>query len=102
MVSLPLTAFTLIKNDAPNQQARGFGAAAVLLILVLILFIVARIIGGRGPGVLSNRQRRRAAAQSRRDAARFERNYRPSPPPVFVTSPSVTSPDGHPEGGTSS
>jgi phosphate transport system permease protein len=102
MVSLPLAAFTLIKNDAPNQQARGFGAAAVLLVLVLVLFIIARIIGGRGPGILSNRQRRRAAAQSRRDASRFERQNCSTGNSVSMPSPSVTSPDGHPEGGTSS
>jgi len=102
MISLPLAAFKFIQNDAPNQQARGFATATVLLALVLILFVIARIIGGRGPGVLSKRQRRRAAAQSRRDASRFERHSGQTVGSVSTPSPSVTSPDGHPEGGTTS
>jgi phosphate transport system permease protein len=69
---------------------------------VLVLFVIARIIGGRGPGILSNRQRRRAAAQSRRDASRFQRQAGSTGNSVSMPSPSVTSPDGHPEGGTSS
>jgi len=102
MISLPLAAFNFIKNDAPNQQARGFATATVLLALVLILFVIARMIGGRGPGVLSNRQRRRAAAQSRRDATRFQNHTGSTHRAVSTPSPSVTSPDGHPEGGTTS
>ncbi len=60
MVSLPLAAYELIKSGEPNQVARGFGAATVLLVLVLAVFTIARVIGGRGPGQLSKRQRRRA------------------------------------------
>jgi phosphate transport system permease protein len=71
MVSLPLETFTLVKSPMPNFIARGFGTAAVLLGLVLILFIIARTIGGRGPGHQSKRAARRAAAQSRQDAARI-------------------------------
>jgi phosphate transport system permease protein len=37
----------------------------------LALFFVARIIGGRGPGVLTDRQRRAAAAASVRDTQRM-------------------------------
>lgn len=51
--------------------ARGFGTAAVLMFLVLILFIVARIIGGRGPGNLSRSQQKRRAKRSRGDSQRF-------------------------------
>jgi phosphate transport system permease protein len=51
--------------------ARGFGTAAVLILLVLALFIVARMIGGRGPGILSDRQRRAAKAESIRDLQRI-------------------------------
>ena len=51
--------------------ARGFGTAAVLMLLVLILFIVARIIGGRGPGNLSRSQQKRRARRSREDSQRF-------------------------------
>jgi hypothetical protein len=51
--------------------ARAFGAGTTLLLLVLVLFVVARTIGGRGPGVLSPRQQRRAAKRSADDAARL-------------------------------
>ncbi|GAA2649995.1 phosphate ABC transporter permease PstA [Paractinoplanes durhamensis] len=72
-VSLPLATFTLIKSPQPNVVARGFGTAALLLGLVLLLFIVARLIGGRGPQDLSKRQARRRARMSARDVARFTR-----------------------------
>ncbi|HWH28762.1 MAG TPA: phosphate ABC transporter permease PstA [Mycobacteriales bacterium] len=72
MVSLPLATFILTRSPEPTQIARGFGAAAVLLILVLLLFALARVLGGRGPGELSPRQQRRAAARSREDLARFD------------------------------
>lgn len=71
MVSLPLATFILTRSPEPTQIARGFGAAAVLMIVVLLLFVVARILGGRGPGELSARQRRRAAARSASDVARW-------------------------------
>jgi phosphate transport system permease protein len=71
MMSLPLLAYSLVANPEPNYITRGFGAAAVLLALVLVLFIIVRAIGGRGPGQLSARQRRRRAAGSRRDAERL-------------------------------
>lgn len=71
MVSLPLATFELIKSPQPTMIARGFGTAALLLTLVLLLFVVGRLVGGRGPGVLTARQRRRRTAQSARDAARF-------------------------------
>ncbi len=70
-VSLPLATFTLIKSPEPSMVARGFGTAALLLVLVLLLFIVARLVGGRGPQELSGRQRRARARASNRDAARF-------------------------------
>ncbi|WP_375385422.1 phosphate ABC transporter permease PstA [uncultured Microbacterium sp.] len=71
MVSLPLATFTLVKSPEPTQIARGFGAAAVLMTLVFILFLLARAIGGRGPGQLSTGAQARARAASQRDAARF-------------------------------
>jgi phosphate transport system permease protein len=71
MVSLPLETFTLVKSPEPNYIARGFGSAAVLLVLVLVLFIIARLIGGRGPGVLTGGQLRRRLTQSRQDDYRF-------------------------------
>jgi len=75
MVSLPLAAYDLIKSGEPNLQARGFGAASVLLVLVLAMFIVARLIGGRGPGQLSKGQQRRARRASVRDANRIIKSY---------------------------
>jgi phosphate transport system permease protein len=71
MVSLPLETFELVKSPEPNYIARGFGSAAVLMVLVLVLFIIARVIGGRGPGVLTARQVRRRAQQSRHDDYRY-------------------------------
>lgn len=71
MISLPLQVFDFVRSPEPNMVARGFGTAAVLILLVLILFIVARMIGGRGPGVLSDRQRRAAQAESIRDLHRI-------------------------------
>ncbi|PRX91738.1 phosphate ABC transporter permease PstA [Allonocardiopsis opalescens] len=73
MVSLPLLAFRLIASPEPAMIARGFGAAFTLMVLVLVLFVLARIIGGRGPGRLSRRQEHRRVRRSRRDAARMAR-----------------------------
>ncbi|CAN5353510.1 phosphate ABC transporter permease PstA [soil metagenome] len=75
MISLPLQVFAFVRSPEPNFVARGFGTAAVLLVLVLGLFLIARIIGGKGPGQLSDRQRRRVAAHSRKDLVRM------TPPP---------------------
>ncbi|MDR6691628.1 phosphate transport system permease protein [Microbacterium sp. 1154] len=72
MISLPLQVFDFVKSPEPSMIARGFGAAATLVLLVLTLFIVARLIGGRGPGQLSDRQRRAATAASARDLLRIE------------------------------
>jgi phosphate transport system permease protein len=72
MVSLPLAAFELVRSPQPTQVARGFATAAVLMILVLILFTLARVIGGRPAGRLSNRQARNAAKRSDRDLQRIQ------------------------------
>jgi phosphate transport system permease protein len=71
MASLPLEAYELVSNPEPNYIARGFGSACVLLVLVLILFAIARVIGGRGAGQLSDGQMRRRMAASRRDLRRY-------------------------------
>ena len=46
-----------------TQVARGFGAGFVLVLVVLVLFAVARWLGGKAPGELSRRQRRRLARE---------------------------------------
>lgn len=71
MVSLPLAAFELVRTGEPALKARGFAAAAFLLVLVLGLFVIARLIGGRGPGHVSDRQARRSRRASTKDANRI-------------------------------
>ena len=80
MVSLPLATFQFVKYPQATMLARGFGAAAALLAMVLVLFVVARLIGGRGPGVLSPRQMRRAARRSAGYAGAVARGVTPPPP----------------------
>ncbi|WP_203689348.1 phosphate ABC transporter permease PstA [Streptomyces sp. SID12488] len=77
MVSLPLAVFNFVKSPQPEMIARGFGAAAVLMTMVLVLFVIARVIGGRGPGHQTRRQARRTARASRRDVARFAELHTP-------------------------
>jgi phosphate transport system permease protein len=79
MISLPLQVFDFVKSPEPAMVARGFGTAAILLLLVLGLFTVARLIGGRGPGQLSDAQRRRVAAASADDVVRMAKAARPEP-----------------------
>jgi phosphate transport system permease protein len=71
MMSLPLLSYLLVQNPEANYKTRAFAAAALLLVLVVLLFVVIQAIGGRGPGQLTNRQRRRRMAGSQRDAERF-------------------------------
>ncbi|WP_063771431.1 phosphate ABC transporter permease PstA [Streptacidiphilus albus] len=58
--SLPLYIYETVREPADVQRVRAFGAAVVLITLVLVLFAIARLLGGRRPGELSRRQRRRA------------------------------------------
>ena len=71
-ISLPLATFEFVRSPQPAMIARGFGTAAFLMLLVLVLFAVARVLGGRGNGQLTRRQRKRADRQSRSDLRRFE------------------------------
>ncbi|WP_344052625.1 phosphate ABC transporter permease PstA [Microbacterium lacus] len=80
MISLPLQVFDFVRSPEPNIIARGFGTAAVLMLLVLTLFAIARVLGGRGAGELSPRQRRAALARSARDIARIENSHPASAP----------------------
>ncbi|MEJ1230994.1 MAG: phosphate ABC transporter permease PstA [Galbitalea sp.] len=71
MVSLPLATFELVRSPSHTQVDRAFGAALVLMVLVFVLFLLARIIGGRGAGVLSAGGQRRAQGASQRLVSRF-------------------------------
>ncbi len=48
--SLPQMIYNLIREPIPSEIQRAWTAALVLIAIVLILFIIARIIGGKGPG----------------------------------------------------
>ncbi len=76
MVSLPLEALELVKAGVPAYTSRAFGCASFLLLVVIVLFVVARKIGGWGPGHLSPRGRRRVETASAQDAARFSERHR--------------------------
>ena len=71
MISLPLQVFDFVKSPEPNMVTRGFGTAAVLLLVVITLFAIARVIGGRGVGLLTPRQERGARDASVRDIQRI-------------------------------
>jgi phosphate transport system permease protein len=64
--ALPLFVFRLIRFPDAAQIDRAWTGALVLLMLVLVLFVIARIIGGRGPDHISRfrlwRLRRKALA----------------------------------------
>jgi phosphate transport system permease protein len=69
-VSLPLYIWNYAHIEAVtnNYIARGFGAGFVLVLVVLVLFAIARWLGGKAPGELSRRQRRRLARERARAA----------------------------------
>ena len=59
---LPILIWDFIrKNPTPNMIDRGFGAGLALMIMVLVLFTAARLLGGKAPGEMTRRQRRRIA-----------------------------------------
>ncbi|MGA1836278.1 phosphate ABC transporter permease PstA [Herbiconiux sp. 11R-BC] len=105
MISLPLQVFDFVRSPEPTMIARGFGTAAVLILLVLTLFIVARAIGGKGPGQLSDRQRRAASAESVRDLRRITLlddrielgEYPPRAPVALQPTASPSTPTSDPE-----
>ena len=59
--ALPLFIYRLIRFPQTAAQQRAWTGALVLLFIVLVLFIVARIIGGRGPGHIGRIKRLRLA-----------------------------------------
>lgn len=63
--SLPLFIYYAVHVLAtPPYVERGFGAGFALVVVVLILFTIARRIGGRAPGELSRRQRRKLSREA--------------------------------------
>lgn len=63
---MPLLIWAFIRiTPTANMVERGFGAGLALLIMVLILFTAARVLGGKAPGELTRRQRRRIARDAR-------------------------------------
>ncbi|MFC9746371.1 phosphate ABC transporter permease PstA [Streptomyces niveus] len=92
-VSLPLATFELVRSPQPAFIARGFGAAALLMGLVLLLFVVARIVGGRGPGELTRRQTHRRVLASRKDAERMSGRHRTAPGAGGFAAPPAGPPD---------
>ena len=63
--SLPLYIYNYVRYPQATMVERAFGAGLALMIMVLTLFVLARIIGGRPPGELSRRQRRRLVRDRR-------------------------------------
>jgi phosphate transport system permease protein len=73
---LPILIWDFIrKNPTQTMIERGFGAGLALMIMVLILFTAARLLGGKAPGEMTRRQRRRLA----RDAAAAGRAVEQAP-----------------------
>lgn len=68
--SLPLFIYSYVKFPQPSMVVRAFGAALALMLMVLFLFTLARIIGGKAPGELSRRQRKRMYRERRISAER--------------------------------
>lgn len=63
---MPLLIWAFIRvTPTANMIERGFGAGLALLLMVLILFTAARVLGGKAPGELTRRQRRRIARDAR-------------------------------------
>lgn len=93
-ISLPLATFSLVGSPQPNLIARGFGSAALLMALVLLLFLLARAIGGRGPGELTRGQQHRRVVASQRDVARMSARHLPAaqPAPVQPAAPADRDP----------
>ncbi len=75
MVSLPLETLKLVQADVPAYTTRAFGCASFLLVVIVVLFLIARKIGGWGPGHLTPRGQRRVVQASKRDVQRFAQRH---------------------------
>jgi phosphate transport system permease protein len=89
MVSLPLETLKLVQAGVPAYTSRAFGCASFLLLVVIVLFLVARKIGGWGPGHLSPRARRRVLAASAKDLERFNGKQGTSAPADVAGAPTT-------------
>ncbi len=61
--SLPYFVYRLVRFPQEAQIDRAWTGALVLLMLVLVLFVIARVIGGRGPDHIGRLRRRRLRKQ---------------------------------------
>ena len=68
-VSLPLYIYSYVRFPQPTMVARAFGAGLALMLMVLVLFALARFLGGKAPGELTRRQRRRMQRDADRKSA---------------------------------
>ncbi len=59
--ALPTFIYRLIRFSQTASSQRAWTGALVLLMMVLFLFVIARIIGGRGPGHIGRIKRARLA-----------------------------------------
>ena len=86
--SLPLYIYNYIRYPQATMVERAFGAGLALMLMVLTLFVLARLIGGRPPGELSRRQRRRIARELGAGADNILDSQRRAddPPPIAVPS----------------
>jgi phosphate transport system permease protein len=78
---MPLMIWAFIRiTPTADMIERGFGAGLVLLVMVLILFTAARLLGGKAPGELTRRQRRRIARDARTRRTTAQRTTGRQPP----------------------
>jgi phosphate transport system permease protein len=76
---MPVLIWDFIRISPTSQMIeRGFGAGLTLLIMVLILFTAARALGGKAPGELTRRQRRRIARDAQIADRQWGENYHAS------------------------
>jgi phosphate transport system permease protein len=59
--ALPLFVYQSVQLPQAGEVQRGWTGALVLLIIVLGLFVIARMLGGRGPGHVGRFRRRQLA-----------------------------------------
>jgi phosphate transport system permease protein len=75
---LPIVIWDFIrKNPTQNMIERGFGAGLALMLMVLVLFTAARLLGGKAPGEMTRRQRRRLARDTQTGPARAQQPAEP-------------------------